>query len=257
MLTRKQIASYHENGFIHVKGLLTPTESRKLRKETHALAERLQKAGAHIDATWQSAKNTIAAAQNTKILHCHDVQFHSALFSQLLVDERFTGTVSQLIGTPNVQLHHTKMFIKPPEKGSPFPMHQDYPYFPHKRHSMMAVIFHFDDAPVEKGCLRVIPGSHKNGPLRHRTEGGWHLPPKKYPVDDAMPIPAKAGDAIFFSYLTVHGSGLNVSSEPRTTLLVQVRDPEDVPTVATHNSRGQGMMLRGIDPTINANACSL
>jgi hypothetical protein len=55
---------------------------------------------------------------------------------------------------------------------------------------------------------------------------------------------------LFFSYLTIHGSGVNVSSEARTTLLVQMRDPADPPTVKTHESRGQGMLLRGIDPTV-------
>ena len=54
---------------------------------------------------------------------------------------------------------------------------------------------------------------------------------------------------LFFNYLTVHGSGVNVSPEARTTLLVQMRDREDMPTVKTHESRGQGMMLRGYDPT--------
>ena len=68
----------------------------------------------------------------------------------------------------------------------------------------------------------------------------------------ATPCPAKAGDALFFSYLTIHGSGVNVSSEARTTVLVQMRDPTDPPTVETHVSRGQGMMLRGIDPLANA-----
>ena len=28
-----------------------------------------------------------------------------------------------------------------------------------------------------------------------------------------------------------------------------MRDPADPPTIRTHESRGQGMMLRGIDPT--------
>ena len=59
---------------------------------------------------------------------------------------------------------------------------------------------------------------------------------------------------LFFSYLTVHGSGVNTSSEARTTLLVQMRDPEDPPTIVTHLSRGQGMMLRGVDPTASAGA---
>ncbi|MDX2066480.1 MAG: hypothetical protein SFX74_12135, partial [Fimbriimonadaceae bacterium] len=52
----------------------------------------------------------------------------------------------------------------------------------------------------------------------------------------------------FFSYRTVHGSGLNTSDEARTTLLVQMRDPSDWPTLKTHESRGQGMILRGINP---------
>ena len=64
-----------------------------------------------------------------------------------------------------------------------------------------------------------------------------------------MPCPAEAGDVLFFSYLTIHGSGINRTSEPRTTILIQMRDPSDPPSVRTHESRGQGMMLRGIDPS--------
>jgi ectoine hydroxylase-related dioxygenase (phytanoyl-CoA dioxygenase family) len=177
------------------------------------------------------------------------VQFYSAAFTRLLVDERLTGAVADLIGTPNVQLHHNKLFIKPPEKGSPFPMHQDYPYFPHERHTMMAAVIHFDDAPLEKGCIRVVPESHKRGAIDHDPQGGFHLPFDQYPLESSTPCPARAGDVLFFNYLTIHGSGVNVSQEARTTLLVQMRDPEDKPIVNTHESRGQGMMLRGYDPT--------
>jgi phytanoyl-CoA hydroxylase len=159
-----------------------------------------------------------------------------------------TSIAAAIIGTENVQLHHTKMFIKPPEKGSPFPMHQDHPFFPHERHSMIAAIFHFDDAPLEKGCVCVVPGSHKLGPLPHDPAGSWHLPFEDYPLESAVPCPARAGDVLFFSYLTIHGSGINASNEARTTVLVQMRDAFDPPTVSTHESRGQGMMLRGIAP---------
>src|SRR2546425_970593 len=93
-----------------------------------------------------------------------------------------------------------------------------------------------------------VPGRHNLGPLKHHAEGSWHLPLERYPLESAVPCPAKAGDVLFFSYLTIHGSGLNVSNEARTTLLVQMRDPTDLPTQQVHKSRGQGMMLRGIDP---------
>jgi ectoine hydroxylase-related dioxygenase (phytanoyl-CoA dioxygenase family) len=127
-------------------------------------------------------------------------------------------------------------------------MHQDYPFFPHERHTMLAAIIHFDDAPLEKGCVRVVPGSHRHGPLEHEREGSFHLPPDEYPVESATPIEARAGDVLIFSYLLVHGSGVNTSDEARTTLLVQMRAPDDPPTEQTHLSRGQGMMLRGVDP---------
>ena len=246
-MTPDELAFYHENGYFVARGLLSPAEAADLRRECHELIARLS-AHQSMDATWGSAREAVPGAKDTKIMHCHNVQFYSAAFSRLIVDPRLTDRAAAVIGSPNVQLHHTKMFIKPPEKGSPFPMHQDVPYFPHDHHSMIAAIIHFDDAPIEKGCVRVVPGSHKLGPLEHSQEGGWHLPFAQYPVESAVPCEAKAGDVLFFSYLTIHGSGINVSSEARTTLLVQMRDPADPPTIVTHESRGQGMMLRGIDP---------
>jgi phytanoyl-CoA hydroxylase len=243
MLSDEQKAFYAENGYVVVPGLLTPEEAGSYRQEVHDLMDRLS-AVQNVDlGGWGSAKE-ISNGLKLSLLHCHDVQFQSAAFARLIVDERITGVAADIIG-PNVQLHHTKSFVKPPETGSPFPLHQDAPFFPHDRHSMIAVILHFDDAPL----VRVVPGSHKQGILPHIPTGGHHLDIHEYPVESATPIPAKAGDALFFSYLTIHGSGINVSSEARTTLLIQMRDPTDPPAYRTHESRGQGMMLAGIDPS--------
>jgi phytanoyl-CoA hydroxylase len=240
-LTPDQQVLYREQGYLHLRGFLTPAEAALYRAEVHAIAATT----AARDATWASVRSDDAAA--TRLTHCHDVHFRSAAFTRLLVDPRLTGVAQDIIG-PNVQLHHTKMFVKPPEKGSPFPMHQDYPYFPHRDHSMIAMILHFDDAPDARGCLRVYPGSHRLGPLPAVADD-HHLPEDRFPLAGATPIEARAGDAIVFSYLLAHGSGLNVSDAPRTTLLVQLRDPADPPLTQGHGSRGQGMMLAGVDPT--------
>ncbi|MFN8493970.1 MAG: phytanoyl-CoA dioxygenase family protein [Caldilineaceae bacterium] len=247
MLTQDQIDFYHKNGYLLVKGVFSRQEAAQYRQEAHDLIERLAQK-TNLDATWGSAREAVAEAKQTKIFHCHNVQFYSGLLARLIVNEHFTEAASDLIGSPNVQLHHNKLFIKPPEKGSPFPMHQDHPYFPHEKHSMIAGVIHFDNAPVEKGCIRVVPGSHLQGPIQHQQGGGWHLPFEQYPIESSVPCPAEAGDVLFFSYLTIHGSGINTSQEARTTLLIQMRDPMDPPTVRTHVSRGQGMILRGIDP---------
>jgi phytanoyl-CoA hydroxylase len=235
-LTPEQRAHYEAQGFVLVPGLLTPEEAAAYRAEVHALDARQ----GETDATWASVQG------DTRITHSHDVHFKSAAFTRLLTDPRLTGVAQAIIG-PNVQLHHTKMFIKPPERGSPFPMHQDYPYFPHRDHSLIAVILFFDDAPIEKGCLTCYPGSHKLGPLEAFGDD-HHVSTERFPASGAMPVPAKAGDALFFHYLLVHGSGVNVSDEARTTLLIQLRDPADRQLNERHASRGQGMMLAGIDP---------
>lgn len=240
-LTDAQRSFYDENGYLLLRGFISFEEAAMLRAEVHAIAARQ----GPTNATWSSV-----AGQGTKLEHSHDVQFRSAAFARLLVDERLTDVFTSLIG-PNVQLHHNKMFIKPPERGSPFPMHQDYGYFPHRGNSMTAAILHLDAALDEKGCVRVYPGSHKLGPLE--AVGQEHtVDAFRFPLEQATPIEAEAGDLLVFNYLTVHGSGLNTSDEPRTTWLVQVRDPEDEPISEQHQSRGQGMMLAGVDPRTKA-----
>lgn len=234
---------YAEQGFVLVKGLLSKEEAAYYRQRSHDLLAQLNRSD---DPTWGAARGMTEAP--TKLQHLHDAQFYDAEFSKLLVDPRFTDVAAAVMGVDNVQLHHTKLFVKPPENGSPFPLHQDYPFFPHTYHRVGAAIFHFDDAPVEKGCVRIIPGSHKAGPREHEAEGSYHLLEPAF--EEATPQPAEAGDVLFFSYFTVHGSGVNVSDEARTTWLIQYRDPSDPPAVKTHDwSLGQGMMLRGVDPT--------
>ena len=165
------------------------------------------------------------------------------LFLPVLSD--ITNVLTKLIG-PNVQVHHSKMLVKPPENGAAFPMHQDHPYFPHENHTMTAASIHLDDANDENGCLHVIPKSHKNGPIPHI--GAYYLDHKEYPIDSGVACPAEAGDVLFFNYLTIHGSKPNLSNRTRRNVLVQYRDPVDPPTKDVHVNWGQGLMAAGENP---------
>ena len=72
---------------------------------------------------------------------------------------------------------------------------QDYPYFPYKKHSMVAVFVNLDDSSPENGGLCVYPGSHKLGPLEDASENPYYhyLDPKKYPLEKATPLTLKRG----------------------------------------------------------------
>jgi ectoine hydroxylase-related dioxygenase (phytanoyl-CoA dioxygenase family) len=240
--------TFDDDGYCIVKEALTGEEIALMRKEADAVVQRVKNAKEDHSFLWGGEWLDDKKRAKLDINGVHDTQFHSAAFARLLMNERVLDVVESILGV-NVQLHHTKLIVKPPETGAPFPMHQDFPYFPHKNDSMLAAMHHFDDANVENGCLRVVPGSHKLGRLATHP-GGLYLDPQKYPVEDAMPCEVSAGDVVIFSYLTIHGSGVNASSRPRRNWLVQMRAADDFPEVETHLSRGQGMMLRGYDPLV-------
>lgn len=177
---------------------------------------------------------------------------HNAVFSKTIINPRLLDALEDIMGTENILLHHTKAHVKPPEKGAPYLMHQDYPYFPFKNHTMMAVFVHMDDTTPENGGLCVYPGSQKLGPLEDfghtdpKTGDSYHwCDPKRFPIDKATPVYAKKGDIVFFSYLLLHGSYLNLSNRTRRMFLMQVRAADDEPTKDVHKSPCQGLVLRG------------
>ena len=173
---------YVTQGFVLVKNLITNDEAAAYRTESHRLLTAL---GGQDDPTWASARS-VAGDQATRLMHLHDAQFYSAAFSRLLVDDRFTSVAAAVLGAPgNVQLHHTKLFVKPPENGSPFPLHQDHPFFPHTLHRVGAAIFHFDDVPEEKRLRPGHPPQPSPGAARARPER--ELSSARHPVRVGYP----------------------------------------------------------------------
>jgi len=245
---------YRDNGYVLARSVFGPDEVSAVQHEIEALFQRAEAAGRDVEATWRGqwrdaagVGGASASATATRVDSIHNLQNHSALFTRLLVDPRLMERAAELIG-PDIQLHHTKLHNKPPAVGSPFPMHQDYPYFPHEGDSMIAAVLHVDDATVENGCLCVVPGSHKLGPIEHCLEGSFYLPLDEWPMKRAVPVEAHAGDVLFFGYCMVHGSYVNRSDRARRILLVQLRSPLDRPMNEAHRSPGQGTMLRGVNP---------
>ncbi len=236
---------YKDNGYVLVEAMYELPFVEELRREAEGVIQRAnnpERTSFLWGGNWEEAESKA----KTQIWGTHEMEYHSAAYTRALLHPPMLDAVKSILG-PNIQLHHSKLIYKPPATGGKFPLHQDHPYFPHKNHSMIAVSISLDDADVENGCLYAVPGSHKMGPIPHSADG-FYLPVDEWPMDRATPCPGKAGDALIFSYLTVHGSPPNTSDRPRRNILFQLRDPEDEALVLGHLSNGQGLMLRGINP---------
>ena len=154
--------------------------------------------------------------------------------------------VEAILG-PDIILHHTKLLQKPAEKGAPFPMHQDWSYFPSVNNTMLGGSIHVTRATDDMGCLRVYPGSHRLG----RTTGtngqeASAFMEKNYPLSGAKVIEAEAGDVLFFHYFTVHGSMPNTSKNTRKNVLVQLHSGNDRIEGDNHHINSR-LVLRGFN----------
>ncbi|MDQ6419124.1 phytanoyl-CoA dioxygenase family protein [Paenibacillus sp. LHD-117] len=248
MINEKDVEFYKENGYLLVREVFNQNEVEEMRQAVEKIIQRAARAKADHNHAWQGDYLPPEQLKKLVLKGFHDVQYHDAAFMRAVIHPRMTAVLNGIIG-PNVQLHHSKMLVKPPANGAAFPMHQDYPYFPHRDHSMLAASVHLDDADTENGCLCVIPGSHKQGSLPH--VGMHYLNHKEYPISSGTPCPAKAGDVLFFNYLTIHGSDVNKSERTRRNVLFQYRDASDLPTSDVHFDWGMGLMVSGENPDFN------
>lgn len=237
-------ARYDEQGFIHVPTVFDAREVEQMRAAIDGIVDRAARSGSDDDHTWAGARRQ-EGGEALRLMGWHNLEYHDAAFTRAITHPRMVEVLTEILG-PDVLLHHSKMLVKPPGTGAPFPMHQDHPYFPHAEHSLVAASVHLDDADLENGCLHVMPGSHRDGPMQH--EGAFQLSDSEFPLEDGTPIPAKAGDVIFFNYLTVHGSGVNGSDRIRRNVLFQYRSGADRPTSLEHIDWGCGLVVAGHNP---------
>lgn len=218
---------FQENGYYHAKGVFSKDEITELEAEFDRIVAQINHAeGEDTNARWQGEEMKRLDGGQSLIFHTHNVQQYSAKWHLAMLHPKFLEVTRAILGD-NVVLHHSKLFQKPPEKGSPFPMHQDWTYFPTVKDTMMAGIIHVSDATDEMGCLRVYPTSHKLGRIEN-TSGQHHSDVlEKYPIENATIVEAEAGDVVFFSYFTMHGSMPNRSQNPRKTVLIQMYAGDD------------------------------
>ena len=212
---------FEEKGYYHAKGVFSASEVAQLEQDFDHIVAQLMASGEKINATWMGPEMKRIQGKDDVIIHTHNVQQFSRVWLDAMLSESFLDVPSQILGE-DIVLHHSKLFQKPSEKGSPFPMHQDWSYFPTINDTMIAGIIHVSNATDEMGCLRVYEGSHKVG--RVLGSGGQNDSEflEKYPIEGAKVIEAEAGDVLFFHYFTLHGSMPNRSSKTRKTVLVQM-----------------------------------
>ena len=249
MLTSEQRAFFWENGYLAIQDFLSAEELASVRQALDELVAKAQ-----------------GLRANTKV---YDVEAPAdggptvvrRIFNPAQVDERFEriatspkvlDVVEDLIG-PDIQFHHGKINMKSAKGGAEVGWHQDLPFFPHTNSDLLACMCYLDDSTEENGCLMVVPGSHRLGPLDHFADGMFigmvtdDL--AKVDLGRAAKLPIRAGGVTIHHCLTLHSSARNTSSQQRRVLIYQYRAADAVQLTPEQTSASHyGKLLRGREP---------
>jgi len=219
---------FEEYGYYHAKNVFSKAEVNDLEHEFDKIVKQLLNSNEEINATWKGNATQKLVQSKDIVLHTHNVHKYSAKWLEAMKHPKFLDITKSILGE-DIILHHNKLFQKPAEKGSAFPIHQDWSYFPTINDSMIAAIIHLTKTTSGMGCLRIFEGSHKLGrlPNTNGQDEKENKLLKKYPIENGKIIETEAGDVLFFHYFTLHGSLPNRSTNTRKTVLVQMHNGSD------------------------------
>ncbi len=134
--------------------------------------------------------------------------------------------VERMIG-PNILLYNATYIIKEPQTGSHVSWHQDLTYWGLSHDDQITLWLALSPATPESGCMRVIPGSHKDGIYKHEvTNDEDNVLLQGQTVRDvrdeqSVHCTLAPGEASFHHGWTLHDSQPNKSNDRRIGLNVQ------------------------------------
>jgi non-haem Fe2+, alpha-ketoglutarate-dependent halogenase len=229
-LTPEQIAQYERDGFI------CPVDAFS--------AERAR--------GWRNRLEAFERAEGQTMTRGHNFKPH-LLFpwvDEIVRAPEVLDAVEDLIG-PDIRVFHLSVWPKDPGTGTYVSWHQDATYFALDPACHVTAWVALTDAPVEAGCMEVVPGSHKLGQMRHADmqdadnllSRGQTLSVEVDRSETAF-MPVKAGQFSLHHTYLVHNSRPNRSKDRRIGLGISY-----IPTWArcTATTRVSAMLVRGED----------
>jgi phytanoyl-CoA hydroxylase len=161
--------------------------------------------------------------------------------------------VAGSLGIEQPGIIQSMYIFKPPRIGGEVVCHQDSTYIYTEPESCVGFWFALQDATLENGCMRFIPGAHK-APLRkrnYRDESGRIvneiLDDTPFDLADTVPAEAPAGTLVVFDGRAPHYSGPNRSHKSRHAYTLHVIDQACHYPASNWLQRSADLPLRGFE----------
>ncbi|MEO6876686.1 MAG: phytanoyl-CoA dioxygenase family protein [Opitutaceae bacterium] len=127
--------------------------------------------------------------------------------------------LQSLMGGLEPEMFQDMALIKPPLLGREKPWHQDKAYFEYPLGTpVVGVWIALDEATIANGCMQIMPGLHKKGPILHFQRRDWQICDNTMLGQKSVAVPLKPGGLLFFDGMLPHGTPHNSSPKRRRAL---------------------------------------
>lgn len=177
--------------------------------------------------------------------------------ANLVSDDRLVNLAEQVFGNNVVHLQ-SAYFTKTPSEGpSKTKWHQDGAYWTNhiRPVKVFSVWVALDEVTVENGCLKFIPGSHKNGYVSHDISGvvdkgagdtpEVDLESVGYSEEDAVDIELSPGDVSIHRPSLLHASYPNTSNRWRRACAIRYTSTDVQMLRPGKEGQRESFLLRG------------
>lgn len=210
------VEQFHRNGYTVVSQLFTPEEVAEIRETFMEQAKDGPVEGLS-DGHHKGLKPEDPLAFYPRMMHPHKHpdKVVGPLSLRYMLDARLRDLLRDLMGEEPVAAQ--SMFYFKPAGARGQDLHQDNFYLRVSPGTCYAMWLAVDDADEENGGMMVVPGSHaldiacpeKSDPNLSFTDA-YVAPPTGM---QAVSVPLKAGDVLFFNGSVIHGSYPNQSQD--------------------------------------------
>lgn len=208
-------ADFERDGFVNAGRVLDDDLLQRLSDRIDAMADGVVTTGAKLRDEANVGNNVARRDRVWQILDAHRTD---DVIAEVCHHDAILDRAEALIGEP-IRLYSDQILMKPAHHGSVVPWHQDYPYWRFDRPALATCWLAVDDATVENGCMRLIPGSHTRGPLPTRKD--LRLADQEG-VDESQQVCVElpAGHCLFHHCLTLHATSANTSPNRRRAIAI-------------------------------------